>query len=98
MRVKRKVRRGEVVCRCGAYSFPHRQMGGACDGSSVVARFFEAQLYGQCRDCHLWERREDDGCEIVCQVLEGRERTIQCPALQEHIQYEEIKLYGEQRA
>lgn len=71
-------------------------MGGACDGSIVVGKFFEAQLYGGCRDCHLREANEDDGT-ITCQVLEGRERTIQCPALQEHIQYEEIRLYGEQR-
>ena len=94
--MSRKARKGEVVCRCGAYKFPHRQMGGACDGSIVVARYFEAQMWGGCRDCHLREEGDDD-CAITCQVLEGRERSIQCPALQEHIQYEEIPLYGEQR-
>lgn len=94
--MKRKVRAGEVVCRCGAYRFPHRQMGGACDGSIVVSKFFEAQIYGECRECHLREANDDD-CTITCQVLEGRERTKQCPALQDHIRYEGIKLYGEQR-
>lgn len=91
--MKRKVRVGERVCRCGAYKFPHREMGGNCDGGAFVYRHFEQQIWGDCRDCHFREHREED-CVIECQVLEGRDEVIECPALQEHIRYHEIKLYG----
>ena len=92
--MKRKHRPGEVVCRCRAYPFPHRQMGGACDGAAFVARYFECQIYGECRDCHLREERD---YEIHCQALEGREELTRCPGLDNHIRYEGIKLYGVRR-
>jgi len=93
-RCKRKVRAGEVVCRCGVYKFPHRMMGGECDGGAFVGQNFEANLWGGCRDCPLREQRDDNGCEFVCQVIEGREPARNCPALDEHVRFHGIRLYG----
>lgn len=87
--MKRKQREGEVICRCGAYKFPHRMMGGSCKGLRYVSEFFDSQCWGECRGCILHEN-EGDGC----QVLQGREKSIECPALQEKIDFERIRLYG----
>lgn len=94
--MKRKPRVGEYICRCGAYKFPHRMMGGDCDGGALVERTFETQMWGACRDCMMREEAEDqDGCKVwKCQVLEGRDTLMQCPELQEHVRFNEIKLYG----
>ena len=93
-RAKRKARPGEVVCWCGAYGFPHRQMGGLCNGATFVVDFFEREIFGECRDCHLRVETEDG---VECQALQGLEPPTQCPALQEHIRYHGIKLYGENK-
>jgi hypothetical protein len=93
--MKRKPRKGEVVCRCGSYPFPHRQLGGNCDGSIFVSAYFQEQMHRDCRDCHLREVVEDGGnYEVVCQAQEGREPSTMCPGLQEHISFHDIKLYG----
>jgi hypothetical protein len=92
--MKRKRRVGEVVCNCRAYPFPHRMMGGNCNGGAFVGAHFEANVWSGCRDCILREVREEMDCEYVCQVAEGREATLNCPALDEHIRYNEIRLYG----
>lgn len=93
--MKRKVRKGELVCRCGAYRFPHRQMGGACDGGAFVQKFFDLHLNRDCRNCHLIEELETEfGCETICQALDGRESFLRCPALEDHIRFNEIPLYG----
>lgn len=83
-----------MVCWCGAYGFPHRQMGGRCEGGAFVERFFEREVYGECRDCILRVETNHDGYKIECQALEGLEPALQCPALQEHIRYHGIMLYG----
>lgn len=49
-------------------------------------------MYGACRDCHF--RVEEDHV-VKCQVVEGQDKVIYCPELQAHIQYNEIRLYGE---
>lgn len=94
--MKRKRRPGEVVCRCGAYRFPHRMMGGACDGGALVERTFEAQVWGDCRDC-VHVEIDEETTERRCQVLEGREALLNCPALADTIRYEGVKLYGVNR-
>lgn len=91
--MSRKRRVGEYVCRCGAYRFPHRMMGGRCDGGAFVADTFENQKWGACRDCTMCEFVPEEG-ENRCQVLDGRDTTMQCPELAEHVRYEGIKLYG----
>lgn len=58
-------------------------MGGACDGGRHVQQRWDAQMWGSCRHCVLWER--DDAGLPVCPVLEGREPTRQCEALAEHL-------------
>lgn len=91
--MKRKRRKGEVTCRCGAYKFPHRMMGGQCEGGAFVAKLFADQVWGSCRDCILRVEPEDGG-EIHCQVLSGQEPSVRCPELIDFIRYESIKLYG----
>mgnify|MGYP003621682021 CR=1 FL=1 len=61
--MKRKRRAGEVICRCGAYKWPHRMMGGRCDGGALVYKTFEEQAWGSCRDCHF--RIDDDGHPVL---------------------------------
>lgn len=93
---RRKARRGEVVCTCGAYPFPHRQMGGRCNGAFIVRQTWDCQR--ECMQCHLREERDGDyGIEYHCQALEGREELTECPALDEHIRFNEIPLYGVNR-
>lgn len=82
------------MCRCLSYPFPHRQMGGDCNGAAFVGRYFDAQIYGACRQCNM--REETDG-EITCQALEGREELMRCDGLNEHVRFEGIKLYGVNR-
>jgi hypothetical protein len=94
--MSRKARRGEVVCRCGAYRFPHRMMGGRCDGGAFVDKLFAEQMYGACRDCMFREYVEEEGA-MLCQVLQGRETTMQCPELESFVSHEGIKLYGVNR-
>ena len=72
-------------------------MGGACDGAIIVQQFFDAHCYDRCQECMLLEEDTEDGYTLRCQVLDGRESTLQCPALQEHIEFNEIKLYGPTR-
>lgn len=69
-------------------------MGGRCDGGALVYKTFEEQAWGSCRDCHF---RVDDDADVPlhCQVLEGQDKVIHCPELQEFIRYNEIRLYGE---
>ena len=63
-------------------------MGGACGGGAFVERTFEARR--ECRDCHFIDEGE-------CQVVQGRDVAMECPALQEFIRYEGIKIYGANR-
>lgn len=74
-------------------------MGGGCDGSAWVSRHFSDQMWGSCRDCPLREARTAEethsGChEEVCQVVEGREDTRECPELADHVRFEGVQLYG----
>lgn len=86
--MSRKRREGEVVCSCGAYRFPHRMMGGKCNGGAFVDQVFETRR--ECRDCHFLDAH-------VCEVAEGRESARRCPALEEFIRFNNVKLYGVHR-
>lgn len=66
-------------------------MGGLCNGASIVGAYYRAHLYDLCRACHLLEW--DDGV-ARCQALDGREELMACPGLEEHVQHNEIPLYG----
>lgn len=101
--MKRKRRKGEMNCWCGAYRrkdgtvFPHRMLGGACNGGAFVSQYYDKQMNRDCRDCHLREVREDEGYEVICQALDGRESFLRCPGLEEHINFNQIPLYGMNR-
>lgn len=84
VRKHRQARIGEVVCLCRAYAFPHRFSGGACNGSHWVALYFDP-CDETCRTCPLNDRSE-------CQVMQGLERPRECPALQEYVDLNNIKL------
>ncbi len=77
---------------CGAYRFPHRQLGGACDGGAYVESYFDDHMHSDCRDCPH-HHRDDEG-QLHCQVLEGQDRLANCPALEDYIRFEGIKRYG----
>lgn len=85
---KRKKREGEVVCRCGAYRFPHRQFGGAC-ASDVATKTWAEHQADTCRDCRLFDRER-----FECQYLEGLESMHEAECITEHVRYHAIKLYG----
>ena len=84
----RRTRDGEVVCRCGAYEFPHRLTGGMCEGRPIVEDYF---FGSDCRECHYLD--DQDG-RRVCQVIEGGDNVPQCPVWRETISRDEVRLYG----
>jgi hypothetical protein len=87
----RKPRRGEHVCRCPAYRFPHRFGGGRCTGVSVADEYWSMHWGGgECRTCVL----NDDG---VCQVLSGTERANECVVFQDFVHVNEIILLGKNK-
>lgn len=88
-KTKRKARKGEYVCTCPAYSFPHRMFGGRCYGQHFVSHYWHAHYgTGDCKDCGLFDRTE-----YCCEVEDGRENPTECEALQEFIHIHEIKIY-----
>lgn len=91
VRRRRKRRRGEYVCECRAYSFPHRFGGGACSGRWIVVKQWKSSQgwCGDCLRCHANDRRE-----VTCQVIEGQEEVAQCPAWQSFVHLHEIRIYG----
>jgi len=76
----------DVVCRCGAYKFPHRQFGGRCSLQNWVDRFYSPQR----SDCDSCINFADEGCQVV----DGLEQPAHCPELRAYIKYESITLYG----
>ncbi len=88
---KRKQRKGEYTCNCGAYGFPHRFGGGRCNGSNIVDQQWESHYGGwSCRNCNNLNTTEDIP---YCEVYVGQERTEECPAWQEFVHCNEIKVY-----
>jgi hypothetical protein len=86
---KRKPREYEKTCDCGAYGFPHRMLGGRCEGIATVALAFDDNDYGtsgDCKDCAF-----SDKSDFTCQVLEGLEEPKHAPCLQDFIRYEGIR-------
>lgn len=87
----RKARRGEYVCRCRAYDFPHRFSGGACDGLRIVEdQWWDNYGGGACQACGLNNRTES---EPYCEVVMGQEKPRQCPVWQEFVERHEIIIY-----
>lgn len=86
----RKPRKGEYVCRCRAYRFPHRFGGGRCSGSFIASQQLEQHWGGgDCASCNCLSTDEGP----VCDVVDGREHVSECPVWQEFVQVNEIKVY-----
>lgn len=86
-RKKRKKRKGELVCTCRAYKFPHRMMGGRCAGYAEVEEIWEANYGGgDCRQCNYLQR--DMG--YYCEVVEGQEPPWECPVFAEKLHRDEV--------
>lgn len=93
----RKARKGERLCRCGAYRFPHRQFGGRCRLLTYVQEVYDPGS-SDCRGCMNFVEEEGDyGPEYVCQVCSGTEQPYHCPLLRDYVTYEGIVLYGKAR-
>ena len=87
----RKPRYYEQTCVCGAYGFPHRFGGGRCQGISIVANQWHENFGGgDCEGCNLVNKQE---CAPYCEVLMGQEKTAECPVWQEHVRFNEIRIY-----
>ena len=85
---KRRARKGETVCRCGAYSFPHREFGGRCSLEGYVEGIWENNYGGgDCRNCHCFDRER-----MECQIVTGLENALKCPSLDEYIRFNDIRL------
>jgi hypothetical protein len=80
-------RRGEWICSCAAYRFPHRFGGGKCDGSWIPVETWEGNYGGRspCRDCN-------SNVQGRCEVADGRESVTVCEAWLEFVDFNEIKL------
>lgn len=76
-----KRKRRQYTCRCDAYSFPHRFVGGKCSGLSVVEKTRSSGSL--CKSCSL----NNQGCE----VLKGIESPKECEGVREIIQFLEIR-------
>ena len=87
---KRRRRLGEYVCRCAAYSFPHRFSGGRCSGAWIAEETWDANWgCGICRDCHALNLTKDSP---VCEVRVGQENITWCAAWREFVATHEIRV------
>lgn len=87
----RKPRKGEYVCTCSAYRFPHRFGGGKCSGFWIVVDQWESYYgTGSCSHCNAYNTTEAVG---YCEVVEGNERVDVCSVFDEFINQHEIRRY-----
>jgi hypothetical protein len=74
MAVRKRKRRFQITCRCGAYKFPHRLGGGKCSGSDWAG------------SCFLFNSDECGTCNCnnngVCEVATGQESVKECQAVE----------------
>lgn len=90
---KRKRRKGEYICDCKAYSFPHRFGGGKCSGYWVVKDYWEDHYGGgSCKHCNAYNTTDE---YPHCEVVEGLERVDVCPVYDEFVNRNEIKIYSQ---
>lgn len=83
-RNQRRSRKGELVCYCRAYRFPHRFGGGKCTLEKWVSRYWSKEPHSpECLDCHSYRFGE-------CEVDSGQEGPMECVALVEFIHSGEL--------
>lgn len=64
---RRKPRRGEYICTCGAYRFPHRFGSGRCSGYFIAVEQWESHYgSGDCDLCGEWSGRLVGGVCAPC--------------------------------
>lgn len=78
----------KMNCNCNAYPFPHRPLGGACDGEAIWNEV--AQEGWECAECplceHTRERSEFHGAIAWHSYREcGAKSAEQCPGVAERI-------------
>ena len=66
----------QLTCRCKAYKFPHRWMGGKCTGIAFVNWYWFSRNEGraECENC-------GSNNEFECHVITGQEDVHQCQAI-----------------
>ena len=85
---RRRSRRPQYTCRCGAYHFPHRFGGGRCTGLWIAEEQWEKSWgSGDCRHCLCCNRTE---AVPYCEVVVGQEVVEECPVYQEFVHFHEI--------
>lgn len=88
---RRKPRKGEYVCSCSAYKFPHKFGAGQCNGFWIVQETWEHNWGGGiCQTCNACNRI--DG--LQCDVYVGSESVKEGECWQEFVNYNEIKVYN----
>jgi hypothetical protein len=80
----------EFTCNCGAYPFPHRFGGGACNGGSLVEQWWASGDCGNCGNIAY----DSQTFVPYCQVIEGGERLEECGTLQEFMRRNEVRIKG----
>ena len=86
---RRKRRHYEHTCFCDAYKFPHRFGGGKCTGICVVEEQWRTHYgSGVCKHCPAYNRSES---EPYCEVANQQESISVCRALQDFVEYNEIR-------
>jgi hypothetical protein len=79
----RKKRKGEYICNCRAYKFPHRFGGGKCNMIQIA----EDSLFTRiCANCSLYRG-------FFCEAIEGQESVREGACFQEFVELNEIKIY-----
>ncbi len=72
----------QAVCKCPAYSFPHRLGGGACNGYFLAQECFENCIH--CARCDLHDTKV---CEVMVEITAPRH----CPYVIEFCEEYEVK-------
>jgi len=70
------------TCKCKAYTFPHRLVGGKCTGEGWVEHYFNFGDKTFCNDCP-WHSIDKEYDIDFCRIIEGDEGFVptECPAL-----------------
>lgn len=85
----RKSRKGEYICSCNSYKFPHRFGGGKCTGIIIIQNHWNL-YWGSDDTCSTCNLNNNGNCE----VLLGLEKETECSIFVEFINYESIRLIG----
>ena len=84
----RKPRKGEFVCDCRAYAFPHRFLSGDCTGEYIAHETWERNYGGGiCKTCSVHYNNQ-------CDVVESSDGIRDGECFLEFVNYNGIKIYS----